>query len=194
MNYHYLSELVESQNLRSIFLKTAKTKRPNDASSHKFFGPSRKKPPLGLGAEPTQLRVPRYTGQKGSKVMYQNRLSLIGFSGKEPEQKFTKNGAAFTVLSLATKTSWKNDNDEWESRTEWHRIIAWSKLGEFALTLTKGAHLQVEGELRSREYEKDGVKRRIWECKAYRIAKLDRIERADDTGRGEDATDDGPPF
>ena len=99
--------------------------------------------------------------------MYQNRLSLIGFSGKEPEQKFTKNGAAFTVLSLATKTSWKNDNDEGESRTEWHRIIAWSKLGEFALTLTKGAHLQVEGELRSREYEKDGVKRRIWECKAY---------------------------
>jgi single-strand DNA-binding protein len=65
--------------------------------------------------------------------MYQNRLSLIGFSGKEPEQKFTKNGAAYTVLSLATKTSWKNDNDEWESRTEWHRIIAWSKLGEFSL-------------------------------------------------------------
>ena len=69
-----------------------------------------------------------------------------------------------------------------------------SKLGEFALTLTKAAHLQVEGELRSREYEKDGVKRRIGECKAYRIAKLDRIERADDAGRGEDATDDGPPF
>jgi single-strand DNA-binding protein len=126
--------------------------------------------------------------------MYQNRLSLIGFSGKEPEQKFTKNGTAYTVLSLATKTSWKNDNDEWESRTEWHRIIAWSKLGEFALTLTKGAHLQVEGELRSREHEKDGVKRRIWECKAYRIAKLDRIERADDTGRSEEAPDDGPPF
>jgi single-strand DNA-binding protein len=77
---------------------------------------------------------------------------------------------------------------------QFHVTYAWSKLGEFALTLTKGAHLQVEGELRSREYEKDGVKRRIWECKAYRIAKLDRIERADDTGRSEDATDDGPPF
>ena len=77
---------------------------------------------------------------------------------------------------------------------QFHVTYAWSKLGEFALTLTKGAHLQVEGELRSHEYQKDGVKRRIWECKAYRIAKLDRIERADDTGRGEDATDDGPPF
>ena len=36
--------------------------------------------------------------------MYQNRLSLIGFSGKEPEQKTTKNGTAYTVFSLATKT------------------------------------------------------------------------------------------
>jgi len=125
--------------------------------------------------------------------MYQNRLSLIGFSGKEAEQKFTNGAVAYTVLSLATKTSWKNDKDEWESRTEWHRIIAWSKLGEFALTLPKGAHLQVEGEMRSREFERDGVKRRIWECRAYRIAKLDRIERADDNGRSDEATD-GPPF
>ena len=47
--------------------------------------------------------------------MYQNRLSLIGFSGKEAEQKFTNGGVACTILSLATKTSWKNDKDEWES-------------------------------------------------------------------------------
>jgi hypothetical protein len=51
----------------------------------------------------------------------------------------------------------------------------------------------VEGELRSREYEKDGVKQRVWECRAYRIAKLDRIERADETAGGEESTD-GPPF
>jgi hypothetical protein len=50
------------------------------------------------------------------------------------------------------------------------------------------------GELRSREYEKDGVSRRIWECKAYRIAKLDRVECADENGRDEEAADDGPPF
>ena len=126
--------------------------------------------------------------------MYQNRLSLIGFSGKEPEQKTTKNGTAYTVFSLATKASWKNENDEWESRTEWHRIVVWSKrLAEFALGLPKGAHLQVEGELRSYEYEKDGLKQRVWECRAYRIAKLDRIERADEAARGEESTD-APPF
>lgn len=160
-------------------------------SQNSLDPPQKAAPWLGSGAH-SLSGAPIHRAER-IKDMYQNRLSLIGFSGKEAEQKFTNGGVAYTVLSLATKTSWKNDKDEWESRTEWHRIIAWSKLGEFALTLPKGAHLQVEGELRSREYERDGVKRRIWECKAYRIAKLDRIERADDNGRGDDATD-GPPF
>lgn len=57
----------------------------------------------------------------------------------------------FTILSLATKESWKNrDSGEWESRTEWHRI-AFGKLGEFAASLTKGGHIEVEGTLQSRE-------------------------------------------
>jgi len=53
----------------------------------------------------------------------------------------------------------------------------WGKFGEFAATLTKGMHLQVEGELRSREYERDGVKQRIWEVRTESILKLDRAER-----------------
>jgi len=127
--------------------------------------------------------------------MYQNRLSLIGFTGKDGEQKFTQNGVPFTILSVATKASWKNkDTGVWESRTEWHRIVAWSKLGEFALSLKSGAHVQIEGELRSREYQKDGINHRVWECKASRIAKLDRIERADDSTPAGEATDDQPSF
>jgi single-strand DNA-binding protein len=38
-------------------------------------------------------------------------------------------------------------------------------LADFAATLKKGAHMQVEGELRAREYEKDGVKHRVFECR-----------------------------
>ncbi len=122
--------------------------------------------------------------------MYQNRLSLIGFLGKDGEQKFTPGGTPVTVLSLATKASWKSrESGEWESRTEWHRIVCWSKLSNFAASLKSGA-VQIEGELRSREYEKDGVTHRVWECKASRIAKLDRIERADDTA----STDEEPPI
>ena len=53
------------------------------------------------------------------------------------------------VFSVATKTSWKNDSGSWESRTDWHRCVAFGKLASFAGTLTKGAHVAIEGELRS---------------------------------------------
>ena len=75
------------------------------------------------------------------------------FVGKDAEVKAAQdNSTNFTVLSLATKESWRNkQTNEWESRTEWHRILVFGKLGDFAATLTKGAHIEVEGTLRSRE-------------------------------------------
>lgn len=110
--------------------------------------------------------------------MYQNRTTLIGFLGKDAEKRTTKNDVTYTVLSLATKDSWKNRNGEWQSRTEWHRCIVWGvKFAAFAAGLRKGAHLQVEGELRSREYQKDGVTHRIVEIRTKSILKLDRAQQ-----------------
>jgi single-stranded DNA-binding protein len=83
---------------------------------------------------------------------------------------------------------------DWESRTAWHRVVCWSKLDEFAASFKSGAHIQVEGELRSREYQKDGVTHRIWECKASRIAKLDRMERADDNSSADESVENEPPL
>jgi single-strand DNA-binding protein len=62
--------------------------------------------------------------------------------------------------------------------------VVFGKLSEFAGTLKKGAHLQVEGELRSREYEtkkvgkKPALKKTIWEIRVNSILKLDRAEKA----------------
>lgn len=107
-----------------------------------------------------------------------NRLTLIGFLGQDAEKRFTPSGTPYTVLSLATKNSWKDHNGDWQTRTEWHRAVVWGeKFSDFAATLKKGAHVQVEGPLRSREYEKDSVKHRVLECKAESILKLDRAER-----------------
>jgi single-strand DNA-binding protein len=114
--------------------------------------------------------------------MYANRATLIGFLGKDAEVKTTKNQASFTVLSLATKRSWKNrETGERQSETTWHRCIVWAKLGEFAATLTKGAHVQIEGEIRTREYTQKGtgkktpdVKKSITEVRVTSILKLDR--------------------
>ncbi len=65
------------------------------------------------------------------------------------------------------------------SHTEWHRCVVFGKLSEFAKTLTKGAHIQVEGELRSREYtsKKTDTKQRVWEIRVASIMKLDRAEK-----------------
>jgi single-strand DNA-binding protein len=122
--------------------------------------------------------------------MYQNRATLIGFLGKDAEAKSTRNNAQFTVLSLATKRSWKDrEAGERKSQTTWHRCIAWGKLGEYAATLTKGAHVQIEGEIRSREYtERSGgkkateVKKTITEVRVASITKLDRPAKSDTEG------------
>ncbi|WP_158791435.1 single-stranded DNA-binding protein [Granulicella sp. L60] len=136
--------------------------------------------------------------------MYQNKVTLIGFLGNDAEVH-TANERSFTTFQVATKSSYKDKKSgEYGSHTEWHRCVVFSRLSEFAGTLTKGTHVQVEGELRSREYtpkkavgsksKKAETKQRIWEIRVASILKLDRAEKsapedqeqADNTG--EDAT------
>jgi single-strand DNA-binding protein len=84
--------------------------------------------------------------EKGEKIMsYLNSVTLVGFVGSDPEQRQARNnnGSKFTVLSVATRRSWKNAQDEWSSKTEWHRICIFRpRLAEYVLTaIKKGAHL-----------------------------------------------------
>jgi single-strand DNA-binding protein len=111
--------------------------------------------------------------------MYQNKVTLIGFLGNDAEFR-SKDNRSFTTLSLATKSSYKKDG-KYISHTEWHRCVVFgTKLAEFAATLKKGAHLQVEGELRSRKYDssKTGTEQTIWETRVDSILKLDRAEKS----------------
>ena len=122
--------------------------------------------------------------------MYQNRATLIGFLGKDAEVKTTRNNASFTVLSLATKRSWKDrESGQYMSDTTWHRCIVWGKLGEFAATLIKGAHVQIEGDIRTREYtqkaagkKSDSVKKSITEIRVFVVNKLDRPAKGSQEG------------
>jgi len=129
--------------------------------------------------------------------MYQNHISLIGFVGNDVQLKSTKNGTPVAVLSVATKSNWKNSKGEYDSRTEWHRVTAWSKLAEFAGKLEKGAHVQIEGELRYREYNKNRgsdadatpIKQRVAEIHANRILKLDRAAKQDEPAPESDSAE-----
>src|ERR1700734_1058710 len=111
--------------------------------------------------------------------MYQNKVTLIGFLGSNPEARTNSADFSITTLSLATKSSFKKDGN-YISHTEWHRCVVFGKLSEFAKMLTKGAHVQVEGELHSREFtsKKTETEQRIWEIRVSTILKLDRAEKS----------------
>ena len=121
--------------------------------------------------------------------MYQNKAILMGFLGNDAEVRTGKNDQKFTTFSLATKTSYKNkESGEYISHTEWHRCIVFGKFGEFAATLKKGAHIQLEGEIRHTEYTPKKAKKpiRTDSIRVLSILKLDRAEKA----RPEEQSDD----
>jgi len=103
-----------------------------------------------------------------------NNVTLIGYLGIDAQSRATRNNSTLTVLSLATKRSWKNrQTGERESQTTWHRCVAFGPTAQFAATLTKGAHVQIVGEIQNREYvAKDGAKKSVSEIRVRRIARL----------------------
>jgi single-strand DNA-binding protein len=125
-------------------------------------------------------------GQKKEKDMYLNSVTIVGFAGADPEQRQAKgNGTKFTVLSVATQRSWKNAEDEWVSRTEWHRIAIFrTRLAQYVLdNIRKGSHVLVEGSLLSSIYEvpskgkkAPATKITAWSIRADAVRRLDRGE------------------
>ena len=117
-----------------------------------------------------------------------NKITLIGRLGQNAEAKTAQNNREFVVLNLATQESWKNEKGEYETRTEWHRVYAWSNLSKFAKTLQKGQLITLEGTLRYREVEDDvlgtPVKHRFAEIHASSLKRLSKMEAPDDPTDG----------
>lgn len=150
---------------------------------------------LGSGTAPGFFGCPGGAGlTKGDTSYVQESHRFIGFLGSDPEQRQLENGAQLTSLSLATKTSWKDESGSYDSRTEWHRVVVWGKLAQFAATFTKRAHVEVEGQLRRRTYQKQvqaGKKTvTVPEIHANAIRKLDR--NGSSTNAEEDVSEEAP--
>jgi len=130
-------------------------------------------------------------------MLCKNRITLIGFLGQHAETCYTSNGTAYTRFSIATSVSWKlKETGEYNARTEWYRVISWNKLGQWAASLQKGAYVEVEGELRYREFTPAESDRsvRVAEVYASSILLLDRSDRqpvseAADSESAEEPTD-----
>lgn len=89
-------------------------------------------------------------------ALYTNTLTVKGFLGKGAETFATRSQKTFVVLSIATKSGYKDQQKkEWVNHTEWHRIVAFGKPADYAKGLRKGDYVEVEGEMRSTEYEKE---------------------------------------
>ena len=84
-----------------------------------------------------------------------NKVIFIGRLGKNAEVKTAQNNKEYVVFSLATSESWKNDKGDYENRTEWHRVYAWSNLSSFAKTLQKGQLITLEGKIKYREVSEE---------------------------------------
>lgn len=95
-----------------------------------------------------------------------NKVTLLGNVGGDPRSRTFDGGGEVANFTLATtkKGYTKRDGTQVPERTEWHNVTASGSLaGVVRQYVHKGDRLYVEGELRTREYEKDGVKRYVTE-------------------------------
>lgn len=104
-----------------------------------------------------------------------NKVILVGNLGRDPETRYMPSGGAVTNVSVATSKSWKDkDSGEQKDRTEWHRVVFFNRLAEVAGEyLKRGSKVYVEGELRTRDWEKDGQKHYTTEIVASEMQMLD---------------------
>ena len=93
-----------------------------------------------------------------------NRVILIGNLGKDPDVITFENGVKKATFSLATSESYKNKEGNRVDQTEWHNIVMWRGLADIAERfLHKGNQIYLEGKLKTRSYEQDGIKKYITE-------------------------------
>ena len=124
-----------------------------------------------------------------------NKAIIIGRLGKDPEVRYTQSGDAVANFSVATSESWTDKNTgEKRERTEWHRIVAWRRLGEICGEyLSKGSQCYIEGKIQTRSWDQDGQKRYVSEIVADTVQFLDT--KSNDQQPQQPAQDDGDiPF
>ncbi|MHB1936795.1 MAG: single-stranded DNA-binding protein [Acidobacteriaceae bacterium] len=132
-------------------------------------------------------------------ALYENKITLKGYIGKDAATFATKQQNTLVVLSLATKSGYKDkQTKQWVNHTEWHRIVCFAKAAEYAKNLKKGDYVEIEGELRSTEFDaevgegkkKATVKRRGWEIRASIVRKLAQPASGDNTDADSITEDD----
>jgi len=103
-----------------------------------------------------------------------NKVILVGKLGADPEIRTFDNGIKKASFSLATGESYKDKEGNRVDQTEWHNIALWRGQAEVAEKyLHKGSKIYLEGKIRTRSYEKDGIKKYFTEIQGDNFVMLD---------------------
>ena len=127
-----------------------------------------------------------------------NKAILVGIVGQEPDVKKVSDTFTVASFSLATTESFKDkESGEWKDITEWHNISCYNGLAGVAeRNVTKGSAIYVEGKIKTRSYDKDGVKMYRTEVFADTISVIKKKEDSGSSGSASnsEAEDDDLPF
>ena len=108
-----------------------------------------------------------------------NKCMIIGNLGRDPEMRYTPSGQAVTQFTVATNRNFRDAQGEWQSETEWFRVVVWGQQAErTAERLRKGHKVYVEGRIQTRQWEdQTGNKRYTTELVANQVSSLERRDR-----------------
>jgi single-strand DNA-binding protein len=123
-----------------------------------------------------------------------NKAILIGNLGGDPEVRYTQTGTAVANFTIATTETWTKDGNK-EEKTEWHRIVAFARLGEICGEyLSKGSKVYIEGRIQTRQWDdKDGNKRYTTEIVAREMKMLSPKNSSGSGGGGGSEYPEEPP-
>lgn len=89
-----------------------------------------------------------------------NKVMLIGNVGKDPEVTNFDGGGKVAKFTLATSEKYTDKSGNKTEKTEWHNVVAWGQLADLVEKyVVKGKLLYVEGQIRNRSWEQDGIKK-----------------------------------
>src|SRR5512141_747582 len=113
-----------------------------------------------------------------------NKVMLIGNLTRDPEMRYTPQGAAVCTFGVATNRNWTTESGEKKEDVEFHNVVAWNKLAEIcSQLLKKGRKVYVEGRLSTRSWQaQDGSQKTRTEVV---ITDMVILDKRDDAPAGE---------
>jgi single-strand DNA-binding protein len=114
-----------------------------------------------------------------------NKVMLIGNLGRDAETRFTTNNLSVTNFSIATTSSYKDKDGNWQNETTWHNVTGFNLSDYYKDNLKKGKKFYIEGRISKRDYnDKDGNKRTSTDVISEKLIPLE-ASRGESAGTGE---------